>query len=155
MLKKTLPLSFVILMALSALSACDKKEAPVSEPVKENTSSTQIHNDHDGHGHDHDHDHHDHAGHNHSHAPSGSITYSCTNGSSIQVAIVEHEGESEAQLTHDGVIYDMSEDVQSKGRYTAEDSISGEDKGMALTINDTTAKLTSLDDRELLSCTKN
>ena len=161
-------LLLVSLIAALALSACDKKETPLANEATKESTTAQMqdghdHNheehDHEGHNHDHsheghDHSHGDHTGHDHSHAPAGSVAYSCADGKSIHVAVVEHEGESEAQLTYDDIVYDMSQDVQSKGRYTATDSISGENQGMALTIDGTTAKLASFDGKELLSCTK-
>ena len=73
---------------------------------------------------------------------------------SVQIVVHNHEGEKEAHLTKDNITYDLSEDVQSQGRFTSDDSIAGEDKGMVLVIGDNTAKVTTLDNKVLLDCTK-
>lgn len=109
-----------------------------AEPTKEHT-------------HDHSHAGHDHAGHDHAH--SDGDTYQCGD-KTLVIAIHNHDGEMEAHITADNVMYDLAEDVQSKGRFTSNDSVAGDDKGMALTINGNNAKITTLDDKPLLDCTK-
>lgn len=109
---------------------------------------------HAGHDHKHDgHDHaHDHAGHDHSHHDGDK--YQCGD-KTIHIAVHDHEGEPEAHITADDITYDLNPDVQSKGRFTSSnDSVAGDDKGMALTMSGNKAKVTTLDDKVLLDCTK-
>lgn len=126
---------------------------------KHEHDAKQKHDDKQSHaGGDHDHKHdghdhaHDHAGHDHSHHDGDK--YQCGD-KTIHIAIHDHEGEPEAHITADDITYDLNPDVQTKGRFTSsDDSISGNDKGMALTINGNKAKVTTLDDKVLLDCTK-
>lgn len=150
-----------------ALTACDKKEN--SEPSTTQQSTTQSapnsspqttqheHADHDKHDehthddHDHNHDGHDHVGHDHSHDQGDA--YQCAD-KTVYIAVHNHDGETFAHLTSDNITYDLNEDIQTKGRFTTDDSIAGEDKGMALVIDGNKAKITTLDDKVLLDCTK-
>lgn len=162
-MKKTL---LIGLVGVLALTACDKKDTPVNESTPQTTqtqsttqatpeastpkqtSSSETH-------HDHAHDHHDHDHHNHSHGHyhNQGDAYQCGD-KTIYIAIHEHDGEKEAHLTSDNITYDLNEDIQTKGRFTTDDGISGEDKGMALVVDGKTAKITTLDDQPLLECQK-
>lgn len=157
-MKKTL---LIGLVGVLALTACDKKDTPVNESTPQTTqtqsttqatpeastpkqtSSSETH-------HDHAHDHHDHA---HGHHHNQGDAYQCGD-KTIYIAIHEHDGEKEAHLTSDNITYDLNEDIQTKGRFTTDDGISGEDKGMALVVDGKTAKITTLDDQPLLECQK-
>lgn len=162
-MKKTL---LIGLVGVLALTACNKKDTPVNESTPQTTqtqsttqatpeastpkqtSSSETH-------HDHAHDHHDHDHHNHSHGHhhNQGDAYQCGD-KTIYIAIHEHDGEKEAHLTSDNITYDLNEDIQTKGRFTTDDGISGEDKGMALVVDGKTAKITTLDDQPLLECQK-
>lgn len=162
---KKITLSMMALMAVLGLTACNKQEAPKADqpsptneqptkpaetasnnPPPAQTAPNTDHN-HDHHDHDHGHE-----GHNHEHMDAGD-KYECGKDS-VQIVVHNHEGEKEAHLTKDNITYDLSEDVQSQGRFTSDDSIAGEDKGMVLVIGDNTAKVTTLDNKVLLDCTK-
>ncbi|MBE9579764.1 MULTISPECIES: hypothetical protein [Moraxella] len=159
------------------LTACQKAEETPAEPQVETTTTEQTathdhahgehshDHDHDDHAeHDHDHEHgehahdhsHDHAhgehGHHHHHHADGD-KYQCGD-KTIHIAVHNHEGEIEAHLTADDITYDLNQDVQSEGRFTTDDSIAGDDKGMALTIDGDKAKITTLDDTVIAECTK-
>lgn len=166
-----------------ALSACQKPEEPAkpaetAEPAKtqtadtpaptENTASSTENpapkaegHQHDEHnhahaGHDHKHDGHDHAhnhaGHDHSHHDGDK--YQCGD-KTVHIVVHNHDGELEAHITDDDITYDLNPDVQTKGRFTSsDDSITGDNKGMALTLDGNKAKVTTLDDKVLLDCTK-
>lgn len=149
----------IALLASLTLTACNKQEAPKDTPAQseQNTANMDGHDQHHNHDkndqdseHKH-HDGHDHAGHDHSHAQGDA--YQCGD-KVVHIAIHDHDGEKEAHLTSDNITYDLNEDVQTKGRYTTDDGIAGEDKGMALTISGNSAKITTLDDKVLLDCTK-
>lgn len=162
---------FPLLIALSAtlgLVACNKPQESIQNDTPTTTTQTATaqssHNDDDHHEQDHDdhhntHDNHDdthddehehnHA-HNHSHMGD---KYQCGN-KILHIAIHTHEGEMEAHLTDDNITYDLNADVQTKGRFTTDDGINGEDVGMALIIDDNTAKITTLDNTPLLDCVK-
>lgn len=121
-----------------------------AEPTKAEPAPAGEHKEGEHHNHD-DHKGHDHAGHDHAH-PEGD-KFSCGD-KTVHIVVHEHDGEIEAHITTDNITYDLAEDVQSKGRYTSDDSIAGDNKGMALTLNGDTAKITTLDDKALLDCTK-
>lgn len=121
----------------------DTPPAPASEPAK---PSQEHKHDHAGHDHKHDHAHH--------HAPEDAVAYQCGD-KTIHIALHDHDGEKEAHITTDNITYDLAEDVQSKGRYTSDDSILGDDKGgMALNVDGNKASVTTLDGKALLDCTK-
>lgn len=123
----------------------DTPPAPTPEPAK----PSEAHK-HDHAGHDHSHSHaHDHA---HHHAPEDAVAYQCGD-KTIHIALHDHDGEKEAHITADNITYDLAEDVQSKNRYTTDDGIEG-DKGMALILDGNNAKVSTLDDKVLLECTK-
>lgn len=171
-MKKLLLPALIITLALSACQKPEEPAKPADKPTETSTTpATQTtqpqtatpapkaeehkHGDdkqnHAEHNHDHKHDGHDHAGHDHSH---DGDKYQCGN-KTIYIAIHDHEGEPEAHITADDITYDLNPDVQTKGRFTSSnDSVSGDDKGMALTISDNKAKVTTLDDKILLDCTK-
>ena len=146
------------LIGTLALTACDKKETAPSETntsqnAQETTSpstpdnatsatasTSQVH----------DHTHHDHAGHDHHHE--GDL-YQCGD-KTVHIVVHDHDGEIEAHLTSDNITYDLNEDIQTKGRFTTDDGISGEDKGMVLLLDGNKAKVTTPDDKVLLNCTK-
>lgn len=160
-MKKSL---FIALIATFALSACNKPAdtdkadtAQVATPQTNNTPTPPEQHAHDHsdkhenddkheHGDDHDHDHHD-------HAHSAGDKYQCGD-KSVQIMLHDHEGETEAHLIADNVEYDLSEDVQTKGRFTSDDSLQGDDKGMALILDGDKAKITTLDDKVILECAK-
>lgn len=159
MKKLTLPL--IALAATLSLTACNKQETPQTDPPvttneakpAETANNPTPSEPAPAPTHEHDeHDDHDHEGHDHAHMNAGD-KYQCGNDS-VQIAIHDHEGEKEAHLTKDNITYDLSEDVQTQGRFTSDDSIAGEDKGMALVINGDSAKVTTLDNKVLLDCTK-
>lgn len=126
-----------------------------AEPAKTDAHPEGEHKEGEHHNHDnhkgHDHAGHHHAGHDHAH-PEGD-KFSCGD-KTVHIVVHEHDGEIEAHITADNITYDLAEDVQSKGRYTSDDSIAGDNKGMVLTLNGDTAKITTLDDKALLDCTK-
>lgn len=128
-----------------------------AEPAKAEPAPAGEHKEGEHHNHNHgdhkelDHAGHHHAGHDHAH-PEGD-KFSCGD-KTVHIVVHEHDGEIEAHITTDNITYDLAEDVQSKGRYTSDDSIAGDNKGMALTLNGDTAKITTLDDKALLDCTK-
>lgn len=166
------------------LTACQKAEETPAEPKAETTTATEQTATHDhAHGehdhehkdgeHSHDHDHDDHAEHNHDHKHGehahdhshdhahGDGHHHHADGDKYQcgdktahIAVHNHEGEIEAHLTTDDITYDLAQDVQTKGRFTSDDSIAGDDKGMALTIDGDKAKITTLDDTVIVECTK-
>lgn len=128
-----------------------------AEPAKAEPAPAGEHKEGEHHNHNHgDHKEHDHAGHHHAghdHAHPEGDKFSCGD-KTVHIVVHEHDGEIEAHITTDNITYDLAEDVQSKGRYTSDDSIAGDNKGMALTLNGDTAKITTLDDKALLDCTK-
>ena len=160
--------SLIAILGLALLvSACQKQETPPSDstansantPTQSTPAQDNHHHAHDGHDHHHSHspdkahDHyHEHHNHDHSHAPDGASAYQCGD-KTVHIAIHDHEGEMEAHLTADNITYDLAPDVQSKNRYTSDDGIEG-DKGMALTLDGDKAKISTLDDKVLLDCTK-
>lgn len=144
------------------LTACQKPAETSAEPQAETATTTEQTATHDHvHG-EHDHEHkdsehaHDHAhgehGHHHHHHADGD-KYQCGD-KTVHIVVHNHEGEIEAHLTADDITYDLNQDVQSKGRFTTDDSIAGDDKGMALTIDSDKAKITTLDDTVIAECTK-
>lgn len=153
------------LMITLGLSACQKaKEAP-AEPQAETTAPALTthshdehnHNDHAEHAHEHgEHAHsHDHAhddGHHHHH-PADSEKYQCGD-KTIYIAVHNHDGDIEAHLTTDDITYDLEQDTQIKERFITDDSIAGDDKGMVLTIDGNTAKITTQDNTVITECIK-
>ena len=148
-MKKSL---ILVLTATLFLTACQK---PNSETLEQPTSQTATPSEHD-HEHDH-HEHHEHdhehGNHNHDHAHHDGDKYQCGD-KAIHIAVHDHEGEIETHLTYDGITYDLEEDAQTKGRFTSDDGIMGDDKGMALTMNDDKATIATLDGTTTLECTK-
>ncbi len=132
-----------------------------TEPTPPTTDATPTHDpeiaegeeQHDHADDDHSHDGHNHAhdGHNHDH--DNGDAYQCGDKTTY-IAVHDHEGETEVLLTADDITYDLSQDVQTKGRFTTNDSIVGDDKGMALVMNGNQVKITTLDDKLLLDCIK-
>lgn len=114
------------------------------------------HKEGEHHNHNHGDHKHDHAGHNHAghdHAQPEGDKFTCGD-KTVHIVVHDHEGEIEAHITADNITYDLAEDVQTKGRFTSDDSIAGDNKGMVLTLNGDNAKITTLDDKALLDCTK-
>lgn len=161
-------LLLVSLLGAVMLSACgDKPEAPQEPAKSEATQATpqqneqpktdaapmEAHDNHDGHDHD-EHDGHDHTGHDHAH--STGKAFQCGD-KVVTIDVQEHEGEPEAHLTVDNITYDLEADVQAQGRFTSDDAISelgvSDDKGVALVIEENTAKLTTLDGAAIVECT--
>lgn len=157
------------LIATLALTACNKPAdtpaepkadtAPVSTPDTNNTptppeqhAQDKAHDHAHGEAHTHDHAEHGHA-HDHAHEHHEGDKYQCGD-KTVHISVHDHEGEMEAHLTADNVQYDLASDVQTKGRYTTNDSIQGDDKGMALTLDGDKATITTLDDKAILDCTK-
>lgn len=127
-----------------------KAETPAHDKHEHGDKHEHAHGDHKHDGHDHAH--HNHAGHDHSHHDGDK--YQCGE-KTVYIAVHEHEGEPEAHITADDITYDLDPDVQSKGRFTSsDDSVAGDNKGMALTLDGNKAKVTTLDDKVLLDCTK-
>ncbi|MDO4897320.1 MAG: hypothetical protein Q3971_08155 [Moraxella sp.] len=120
-------------------------------PQADSTSATTPEQHSHAHG-EHAHDH-SHAGHDHSHAYDHEEKFQCGD-KTVYLTIHDHEGEIEAHLTVDNITYDLEQDVQNKGRFTTDDGIQGDDKGMALVLDGDNAKITALDDSVLLDCTK-
>ena len=138
------------LIATLMLSACNKAaenptepkaDTPIAAPQTNNTPTPP-----EQHAHDHAHDD------KHSHHHEGD-KYQCGD-QTIHIVVHDHDGEIEAHLTSDNVTYDLNEDVQTKGRFTTDDGIFGEDKGMALILDGDNAKVTTLDDKVVLDCKK-
>lgn len=173
----TRKLLVVSLIATLTLTACQKAEETPAEPKAETTAPAEqtathdhAHGEHDHehkdgeHSHDHDHDDHKHGEHAHDHSHdhahdnghhhhADGDKYQCGDKTAY-IAVHNHEGEIEAHLTTDDITYDLAQDVQTKGRFTSDDSIVGDDKGMALTIDGDKAKITTLDDTVIVECTK-
>lgn len=172
-MKKILATSLV---ALLALTACEKKPAeqpetptteapktetpaPASQPVdaqnpfpNQSTAPAEAPTAQPDQAHDHSHEGHDHAGHEHTHHGAGDA-YQCGD-KTFHIAVHDHEGEKEAHITADNITYDLSEDVQSEGRFTSDNSIADDNKGMALVVTGDKVKITTLDDKPLFDCTK-
>lgn len=153
------------LMITLGLSACQKAEEAPAEPQAETAAPTLTthshdehdHNDHAEHAHEHgEHAHsHDHAhddGHHHHH-PADSEKYQCGD-KTIYIAVHNHDGDIEAHLTTDDITYDLEQDTQIKERFITDDSIAGDDKGMVLTIDGNTAKITTQDNTVITECIK-
>lgn len=153
------------LMITLGLSACQKAEEAPAEPQAEaaapalttHSHDEHDHNDHAEHAHEHgEHAHsHDHAhddGHHHHH-PADSEKYQCGD-KTIYIAVHNHDGDIEAHLTADDITYDLEQDTQIKERFITDDSIAGDDKGMVLTIDGNTAKITTQDNTVITECIK-
>lgn len=153
------------LMITLGLSACQKAEEVPAEPQAETAAPALTthshdehnHNDHAEHAHEHgEHAHsHDHAhddGHHHHH-PADSEKYQCGD-KTIYIAVHNHDGDIEAHLTTDDITYDLEQDTQIKERFITDDSIAGDDKGMVLTIDGNTAKITTQDNTVITECIK-
>lgn len=153
------------LMITLGLSACQKAEEAPTEPQAETAAPALTthshdehdHNDHAEHAHEHgEHAHsHDHAhddGHHHHH-PADSEKYQCGD-KTIYIAVHNHDGDIEAHLTTDDITYDLEQDTQIKERFITDDSIAGDDKGMVLTIDGNTAKITTQDNTVITECIK-
>lgn len=153
------------LMITLGLSACQKAEEAPAKPQAETAAPALTthshdehdHNDHAEHAHEHgEHAHsHDHAhddGHHHHH-PADSEKYQCGN-KTIYIAVHNHDGDIEAHLTTDDITYDLEQDTQIKERFITDDSIAGDDKGMVLTIDGNTAKITTQDNTVITECIK-
>lgn len=153
------------LMITLGLSACQKAEEAPAEPQAEaaapvlttHSHDEHDHNDHAEHAHEHgEHAHsHDHAhddGHHHHH-PADSEKYQCGD-KTIYIAVHNHDGDIEAHLTTDDITYDLEQDTQIKERFITDDSIAGDDKGMVLTIDGNTAKITTQDNTVITECIK-
>ncbi len=170
-MKKILIPALAIALTLTACQkpADDSKSQSASESATQNSAKPttaaapsptdeQTHDhpndEHHDHGEgDHDHDHHDHADHAHDHDHAHGDAYQCGDKTAY-ILVDSYEGETEVRLTQDDITYDLSEDVQTKGRFTTDDSIVGDDKGMALVMTGNQAKITTLDDKLLLDCVK-
>lgn len=153
------------LMITLGLSACQKAEEAPAEPQAEaaapalttHSHDEHDHNDHAEHAHEHgEHAHsHDHAhddGHHHHH-PADSEKYQCGD-KTIYIAVHNHDGDIEAHLTTDDITHDLEQDTQIKERFITDDSIAGDDKGMVLTIDGNTAKITTQDNTVITECIK-
>lgn len=137
--------------AQSPAPAGDKPAEPTQPAHPEGEHKEVEHHNHNHGDHKHDHAGHNHAGHDHAH-PEGD-KFTCGD-KTVHIVVHDHEGEIEAHITADNITYDLAEDVQTKGRFTSDDSIAGDNKGMVLTLNGDNAKITTLDDKALLDCTK-
>lgn len=139
-------------------TSADTKTADTAQaPAKEGETAQADHAEHnhegdDHKGHDHEgHDHGDHAGHDHMHAEGDA--YQCGD-KTVHIVVHDHEGEIEAHLTDDSIVYDLNQDPNNKNNYTTNDGIQGENKGMTLTIDGDKAKVVGSDNAVLLDCTK-
>lgn len=138
------------LMITLGLSACQKAEEAPAEPQAETAAPALTTHSHDEHAHSHDHAHDD--GHHHHH-PADSEKYQCGD-KTIYIAVHNHDGDIEAHLTTDDITYDLEQDTQIKERFITDDSIAGDDKGMVLTIDGNTAKITTQDNTVITECIK-
>lgn len=153
------------LMITLGLSACQKAEEAPTEPQAETAApalTTHSHDEHDHNDHaEHAHEHGEHAhSHNHAHDdghhhhhPADSEKYQCGD-KTIYIAVHNHDGDIEAHLTTDDITYDLEQDTQIKERFITDDSIAGDDKGMVLTIDGNTAKITTQDNTVITECIK-
>ncbi len=146
------------LIATLTLTACEKQSQQTAAEQPQPTQSTvaaETHDaiedsaDHQEHDHDeHDHDH-DHAGHVHSHDEGDA--YQC-GSKTIHIAVHDYEGETEAHLTDDSIVYVLNQDPDNPARFTTDNGIEN-NQPMALTIDGNNARITS-NNRVLLDCTK-
>lgn len=154
-------LSALCLITTLVLTACQQPNSEAPEQSNQTATPTEQTHDHNhdhAHTHEHEHDNHEHHehgdhAHNHDHAHHDGDKYQCGD-KAVHIAVHDHEGEIEAHLTYDGITYDLTEDVQTKGRFTSDDGIMGENKGMVLTMSDDKATLATLDGTTTLECTK-
>lgn len=146
------------LIATLTLTACEKQSQQTAAEQPQPTQTTvaaEAHDamedsaDHQDHDHDeHDHEH-DHAGHMHSHDEGDA--YQC-GSKTIHIAVHDHEGETEAHLTDDSIVYDLNQDPDNPARFTTDNGIEN-NQPMALAIDGNNARVTS-NNRVLLDCTK-
>ena len=146
------------LIATLTLTACEKQSQQTAAEQPQPTQSTvaaETHDaiedsadhqdhDHDEHGHDHDHE-----GHVHSHDEGDA--YQC-GSKTIHIAVHDYEGETEAHLTDDSIVYDLNQDPDNPARFTTDNGIEN-NQPMVLTIDGNNARVTS-NNRVLLDCTK-
>lgn len=146
------------LIATLTLTACEKQSQQTAAEQPQPTQSTvaaETHDaiedsadhqdhDHDEHGHDHDHE-----GHVHSHDEGDA--YQC-GSKTIHITVHDYEGETEAHLTDDSIVYDLNQDPDNPARFTTDNGIEN-NQPMALTIDGNNARVTS-NNRVLLDCTK-
>lgn len=145
---------FLILGLSIALltTACQKQDEPTTDGDNKPLPAVSVPSeqaptlptDDDHHDHDDEHEHHHHEG----------KPYKCDNDKTINIAIHDHEGETEAHATIDDVEYDLhpAEDGKTDIFVSQEDGING--KGMKM-VNEPDGKVVfkSLDDKEtLLTC---
>ncbi len=146
------------LIATLTLTACEKQSqqtaAEQPQPVQstvaaETPDAIEDSADHQDHDHDeHDHEH-DHAGHMHSHDEGDA--YQC-GSKTIHIAVHDYEGETEAHLTDDSIVYDLNQDPDNPARFTTDNGIEN-NQPMTLTIDGNNARVAS-NNRVLLDCTK-
>ncbi|WII94597.1 hypothetical protein LU276_06075 [Moraxella haemolytica] len=143
------------MMLALALTACEQKPA---EPVTDSeVAVTDIHDkDHsdDEHAHDehaHDEHSHDHAGHDHHHHEGDQ--FQCGD-QTVHIVVHEHEGEMEAHLTADDIVYDLNQDDKDKKRFNTNEGIEGNNKPMTLVLDGDKAQILKADNSALLDCTK-
>lgn len=146
------------LIASLTLTACEKQSQQTAAEQSQSAQSTvaaETHDaiedsaDHQDHDHDeHDHDH-DHEGHVHSHDEGDA--YQC-GSKTIHIAVHDYEGETEAHLTDDSIVYVLNQDPDNPARFTTDNGIEN-NQPMALTIDGNNARITS-NNRVLLDCTK-
>lgn len=164
---------FLILSLMTAigLSACNKPSnenqtaestTKVETTATDSTQSTdatstnttdekagdELHHESDDHA---AHAHDEHAGHDHS---QDDDAYQCSDNKTVFIAIDNHEGEMEALFNYDDIGYEMNQDPANANRYTTDDGIQGDNKGMTLIIDGDKAKVVGSDNAVLLDCTK-
>lgn len=154
-MKKILLASLIATLTLTACEKQSQQTAAEQPQPAQSTVAAETHDaiedsaDHQEHDHDeHDHDH-DHAGHLHSHDEGDA--YQC-GSKTIHIAVHDYEGETEAHLTDDSIVYVLNQDPDNPARFTTDNGIEN-NQPMALTIDGNNARITS-NNRVLLDCTK-
>lgn len=140
------------LIATLGLTACDKKPAEPAQPTTDTQSAevSPVNTEMQASEHDHD-DKHGHADHDHHH--DAGDKFQCGD-KTVHIAVHNHEGEIEAHLTADDIVYDLNQDPQDKQRFMTDDGIEGEDKPMTLILNGDKAQVLNNSSNVLLDCTK-
>ena len=154
-MKKILLASLIATLTLTACEKQSQQTAAEQPQPAQTTVAAETHDaiedsaDHQDHDHDeHDHEH-DHEGHVHSHDEGDA--YQC-GSKTIHIAVHDYEGETEAHLTDDSIVYDLNQDPDNPGRFASDNGIE-DNQPMVLTIDGNNARVTS-NNRVLLDCTK-
>lgn len=141
---KTLLLTGVF--ATLTLTACQKPQQTENAQTAEPVAAEHHDHEHDDHHHDHEHGHH--------HGHHDEVAYQCED-KTVYIAVHNHDGEMEAHLRVDDIVYDLDQDPTNSNRYFRDDEgIEGEHKGMALVLDGEQATVTGHQNNVLLQCQK-